>query len=103
LGQREKEIEHESEHSYIKIQKDNIKGVYREKSVVCFEIENYEVKTGDYIIVKSCDGHFSKRKILNIKKDDKSYETLKITEKENIGVKLENDLNKNQSFFVKKI
>ncbi len=52
----EKEIQYEAKYLYKKI--INIKGVYRQGSILCFEIENIKIRTGDFIIIETPDNHF---------------------------------------------
>jgi len=96
----ERKNQYESEYLYKKI--DNVKGIYKSGSVLCFEIENNEIRIGDYIIVKLQDGGFLKKEILEIEKDNIKFHNLLITNLENIGVNLGGGLSNGQIFFLRK-
>lgn len=95
----EKEIEYEASHLCIKIQ--NIKGVYKKGSILCFEIENNKIKVGDNIIIKITDDSFIKKEILGIQKDKEAFDELDITDKIDIGVNLDGGITQNQIFYIK--
>lgn len=78
----------------------NIKGVFKNGSVLCFEIENNQVCLGDDIIVKQLDGTFVKKEILEIQKDNGTFEYLSIKGSEYIGVNLGSGISKGQNFFI---
>lgn len=80
-------------HTIQKYQKINPIKVY-EKKIIAFSIENYEIKTDDWIIIKTAEKgneHFYKMKIISLGKDGKNdYSELKIEEKIDIAVGIEN-------------
>lgn len=96
----EREIQFEADFLYRKI--ENVKGIFKAGSVLCFEIENNEICIGDNIIVQLNDGGYLKKEILGIQKDNQDFERLVVTFPENIGVKLGKGLSKGQIFFIKK-
>ncbi len=98
----EKELEYETLFSYSLI--DQVKGVFAQGSVLCFEAFNLKVKVGDEIIVKDHTGSYFKKKIITIKKEKTFYKTMNIAENEklNIGVNLGSGITKKQSFYIKK-
>jgi hypothetical protein len=96
----EKENQYESMFLCRKI--NNVKGVYKKGSVLCFEIENYKIKKGDYIIVETKDMCFIKKEILEIEQDHSSFEELNIIEKTDIGINLGCGISNNQTFYIKK-
>jgi len=96
---REKEIEYESRHLFEKI--DNIKGIFKQGSILCFEVENNDIKVGDYIIVEA-NNRFIKKPILNIEINKKSFKNKDISVKTDVGVDLGNGITKNQVFYIKK-
>ena len=69
---------------------------------MAFEIENYEIKVGDILIVKTVNGRFFNKPILEIQIDNVSYQQITITNKINIAVRVEPTIKKNQEFFIKK-
>lgn len=69
----EKEVEYEATHSFEKI--DNIKGVFQQGSILCFEVENNNIKLGDFIIVKT-DNSFIRKAILDIQVNNESFNNL---------------------------
>jgi len=69
---------------------------------LAFEIENYEIKVGDILIVKTVNGRFFNKPILEIQIDNVSYQQITITNKINIAVRVEPTIKKNQEFFIKK-
>lgn len=82
----EKELEYETQ--FLRTEIVNIKGVFQKGSILCFEIENHKIKTGDYIIIKTPDNTFIKKQILEIQKDNKVFNQLDIDSKTDIGVNL---------------
>lgn len=95
----EKEIEYEAKFLFKRI--ENVKNVYKQGSVLCFEIEDAVIRKGDIIIIKSHGNHFYKKEILEIHKDRCEYEILEINEKCDIGVNLGGGININQEFYIK--
>lgn len=81
----------------------NVKGIFKNGSVLCFEIENSEIRKGDKIIVKLHDGGFIKKEILEIQKNNETFEKISITGIENIGVNLGKGISNGQKFFIKKL
>lgn len=94
----EKELEYETQ--FLRTEIANIKGVFKQGSILCFEIENHKIKTGDYIIIKTPDNTFIKKQILEIQKDNKVFEQLDIDSKTDIGVNLGSGITKNQNFYI---
>ncbi|WP_438013259.1 HEPN domain-containing protein, partial [Psychrobacter raelei] len=90
----------EAEYLYEKIV--NVIDIYRNGSVLCFEIENNRICVGDYIIVNLLDGGFIKKKIIEIRKDDEIFDELLINEPQNIGINIGGGISKGQNFFIKK-
>lgn len=97
----EKEIQYEAKHLYNKIIK--IKGVFKNGSVLCFEIENNTIDKGDFIIVETPDNNFLKKEILEIQRNNVSVIKLNVTSKTDIGVNLGNGINKKQKFYIRQI
>jgi len=94
----EKELEYETQFLRTKIL--NIKGVFKSGSILCFEIENHKIKTGDYIIIETPDKTFIKKEILEIQKDNKVFNKLDIDSKTDIGVNLGSEITKKQNFYI---
>ncbi len=92
-------IKHESIHKFQKI--ENVIDIFDNK-ILAFEIENYELKLGDFIIIETAEDKFFKKPILEIQVDNKSCPKIKITGKTNIAVQLEPTIKKNQKFFIAK-
>jgi hypothetical protein len=97
----EKAIECETANHYYKI--ENIINIYKNGSVLCFEIENHKIKIGDYIIVQTFENYFIKKVILEIQLNKNNYRELDIKNKVKIGVNLGSGISINQSFYIKKI
>lgn len=95
----EEEIKQESVHKFQKI--ENVIDIFRNE-ILAFEIENSEIKVGDILIVKTANGRFFNKPILEIQIDKVSYPQKTITTKINIAVKVEPTIKKNQEFFIKK-
>ena len=95
----EEEIKQESVHKFQKI--ENVINIFNNE-ILAFEIENYEIKVGDILIVKTANGRFFNKPILEIRINDVSYQQKTITNKINIAVKVEPIIKKNQEFFIKK-
>jgi len=96
----EKIIQHEAVFLYDKI--DNVKGIFKGGSILCFETENNEIVKGDNIIVELLDGGFIKKEILDIQKINKSFNKLSIKNLENVGVDLGGGLSSGQTFYIYK-
>lgn len=97
----EKTNQLESDYLYEKI--ENIKGIYKSGSVLCFEIEVNEICVGDYIIVNLIDGGFIKKEVLEIQLDNQKYNRLLINGPKSIGVDLGGEISQGQTFFIKKL
>lgn len=95
----EKEIQYEALFSYTKI--SNIKGIYKQGSILCFEMESNKIKVGDNIIIKTTGDFFIKKEILEIQKDNQEFDELDITDKSDIGINLGGGITKNQIFYIK--
>jgi len=95
----EKEIQYEAKYLNKKI--INIKGVYKQGSILCFEIENIKIRKGDFIIIETPDNHFFKKEILEIQKDNASFIELNVTSKTDIGVNLGNGITIKQTFYIR--
>lgn len=95
----EKEAEYESKYIFEKI--DNIKGVFKQGSILCFEIENSNIKVGDYIIVQA-KNRFIKKEIVSIEVDKENVDNIYFNEKTDVGVNLGNGITQNQVFYIKK-
>lgn len=95
----EKEIEYEAKFLFKKI--ENVINVYRQGTVLCFEVEDTIISKGDFIIIKTHDSHFYKKEIFEIHKDNSPYEKLEITEKAKIGINLGGGITMNQEFYRK--
>ena len=94
----EKEVEYEALFLFKSIER--VIDVFSNK-ILCFEIENSNIKVGDYIIVKNSKNYFTKKEVLEIQKDNKKFNELNITEKTNIGVNLGGGIKDNQTFYIK--
>lgn len=95
----ERKIQYEADFLYKKI--DEVKGIFKAGSVLCFEIESNEIRIGDNIIIKLQDGGFFKKEILEIQKNNQKFDNLLITSRENIGVNLGGGLSNGQTFFIR--
>jgi len=95
----EKEIEYEAEYLYEEI--ENIINIYKQGSILCFEIEGTTINKGDFIIIKTLDNHFFKKEILEIQKDNITSDKLNVVLKTNVGVNLGSGLTKSQTFFLR--
>lgn len=98
----EKLIEFEAKYLYQNIDTADVKGIYRKGSVLCFTIENSVISKGDDIIIELVEGGFIKKEILDIQKDNESFELLTITDPEDIGIEVNTGISKGQKFFIKK-
>lgn len=97
----EKITQIEADYLYKKI--DNVKGVFKKGSVLCFELENNEICVGDNIIVNLVDGGFIKKKIIEIERDSEQFDKLSVKKPELIGINVGDGITKNQTFFIKKL
>lgn len=70
--------------------------------ILAFEIENYELKLEDVIIIETAEGRFFKKSISDIQIDKVSYPQITIADKTKISVQLEPTIKKNQKFFIAK-
>lgn len=96
----ERITEFEADFLYKKI--DIIKGIYRDGSILCFEIEDVDICKGDNIIVKIFDGGFIKKEIFEIQENYKSFDKLLVTTPKDVGVNLGGGLSNGQTFFIRK-
>lgn len=94
----EKEYQYKANYSFKEIK--NIRGVYKKGSILCFEIGDHIIKTGDHIIIKTPEGQFIKKDILEIQKDNVTYDELSIDEKVDIGIDLGKGITKKQTFYI---
>jgi len=81
-------FEEESTHKYQKI---NIIDVFN-KSIIAFELDNYLIKEGEYLIIRTVEKSnnlFYKKAIISLQKDNESYSQLMLQEKTNIAIKIE--------------
>lgn len=92
-------LRYESKYLYEKI--DRVIAVYKQGSVLCFELENNNIKIGDYIIVEM-NSFFEKKDVLQIEVDNQSMGSISSTKKTNIGVNLGGGISKQQNFYIKK-
>ena len=90
----------ETDYWYEKI--DNVIDIYRNGSVLCFEIKDNEICVGDYIIVNLLDGGFIKKEVIEIRKDDETLDKLSTEESQAIGINVGSGISKGQTFFIKK-
>lgn len=95
----EKMNEFEAKFLYEKI--DDVLGIYKNGSVLCFKIENNEIRIGDYIIVNLLDGGFIKREILEIQKDKEKFDRLSIQDSKDIGIDVGNGISQGQTFYIR--
>jgi hypothetical protein len=95
----EKETEYEAEYLYDEVKE--IINIYKQGSVLCFEVEGATISKGDFIIVKTPDNHFFKKEILEIQKDNITYNELNVVPKTKIGVNLGGGLTKKQMFYIR--
>jgi hypothetical protein len=96
----EKFIKQESIHSFKNIEK--VVKIFRSE-ILAFEIDNYTIKVGDMLIIKTTDGRFYKKPILEIELDKIKYQKLTISEKKNIAVRVDHKIKETQTFYIKKI
>jgi hypothetical protein len=95
----EENLKKESELTFFKI--EEIKGIWN-SSIIGFEINNYLIQVNDFVIIKTDDEKYYKRKIKSIQIDKESFEFLRIKEKTNIAICLDFNIKINQTFFLKK-
>lgn len=95
-----KEIEYESKH--LSFQINEIKGIFHQGSILAFALENYEIKKGDYVIVRTLKNTFSKKEILDIQINSESYIELEVKEKTDVAVNLGFGIMSSQKFYLKK-
>lgn len=95
-----KEIEYESIYKYTHI--EEIKAIFCQGSILCFEIENYTLKVGEYIIIKGINDIFYKKKILEIQVKNIPYDEIVVNQKCNVAVNLGVDtkMTTSQTFYV---
>lgn len=92
-------IEQESIHKFQKINK--VIKIFANK-ILAFEIEEYTIKLGDILIIKTAEGNFYKKPILTIGLNNELYTELIITQKTKIAVEVETRLKDNQTFYIVK-
>ncbi len=87
----EKDIENHTIEKYVEV---DCQGVFFNKTVIGLAIENCSIKIGDWVIIKTAEQsneRFHKKEIKSLGKDDKNdYSELKIEEKTNIAIKIDN-------------
>ena len=69
-------------------------------SILAFEIENKTIRVGDRLIIETVDGDFYRTSVLSIQLDNESYSEIEITDKRQIGVKVDCRIRQNQSFYI---
>lgn len=88
---KEKFIENYTIEKYKNI---DCESVFKNKSVIGISIENYEIKIGDWLIIKTGEqnnDHFYKKQIISLGKGNKNdYEKLEVKEKTNISIGIDN-------------
>lgn len=89
----------EAQHNYQKI--EIVHNVWNNK-IIGFELENYCIQVGDFMIVKTANHQYKRKIILNIQKDGKDYPSIEISKKTNIAVEVQPKVKKNCTFFLKK-
>ncbi|MCB4748757.1 MAG: hypothetical protein LGB67_01595 [Sulfurovum sp.] len=94
-----KDIEYEIMHLYSKI--EHVIDVYN-NTILVFTIENNKIQIGDYIILKTNNGNFYKKKILSIEVDNTPISEYNTSDKKDIRINLGSGLRKNQIFYIKK-
>jgi hypothetical protein len=92
-------IRQESIHAFQKI--ENVVKIIANK-IIAFEIENYTIKVGDVLIIKTGEGNFCKKHILTIELDNISHQELTITGKTNIAISVDPKIKDGQSFYILK-
>ncbi len=95
----EEVIKQESIHTFQKIKK--VINVFGNK-VLAFEIDNYNIKVGDMLIIETREGKFYKKSILTIQLNNEPYEEITVLEKTNIAVSVEHKIKDNQTFYIEK-
>jgi hypothetical protein len=70
--------------------------------ILAFEIENYTIKVGDILIVRTGEGNFYKKHILTIELDNISHQELMIVGKTNIAISVDPKIKDSQSFYILK-
>lgn len=93
-------IKQESIHSFKKIEK--VVEIFGSK-ILAFEIDNYTIEVGDMLIVKTQEGRFYKKPIMEIELDKIKYPKLTISEKTKIAVCVDHKIKDTQTFYLKKI
>lgn len=103
----EKDIENHTVEIYQEI---SCQGIYSNKTLIGLALENCTIKIGDYVIIKTAEPgneHFYKKEIKSLGLgQNHDYKELKIEEKANIAVKIENSeslpITQNCTFYIKK-
>jgi RiboL-PSP-HEPN len=96
---QENYIQQEAMHHY-----QEIKIVHHvwKKSILGCQVELLIVAKDDFLIVKTGDGHFYKRKIIELQVDNQSHSVLNIVDKTDIAIRTEPPITQNCSFFLKR-
>jgi hypothetical protein len=103
---KEKHIENHTVEKYREIR---IIAVYN-KQIIAFSLENYEIKVGDWVIIKTAEQgneRFYKKEIKTLGKDGKNdYQELTIKESANIAIGIDNKeqlpITQNCTFYLEK-
>jgi len=81
-------------HTIEKYQEFSCQGIFHKHSSIGLAIENYIIKKGDWVIIKTAEQgneHFYKKEIISLGKDGKNdYSELRIEEKTNVAVGIDN-------------
>lgn len=93
----EEVIKQESVYHFQEI--ENVINIFK-REILAFEIENYELKVGEVIIIETAEGLFFKKTILEIHLDKMSYQQITIENKTNVAIRVEPKIQKNQKFFL---
>ncbi len=94
----EKEIEYECIGKYDKIE-DVIDTHY--DIGLEFNIENQEIRKGDFVIIKDSENKYFKKEILDIDLYLKSYDHIIVKSKSNVYVELKKKIKNNQTFYIR--
>jgi hypothetical protein len=95
----EQHLKQESEINWFKL--NSIKKIWGAR-IIGFEIENYEIKNTDFLLIKTNDNRYYKKSILSIEINKEPYTEIEITSSTDIAISVDFPLNINQTFFLSK-
>ncbi|HLP52292.1 MAG TPA: MAE_28990/MAE_18760 family HEPN-like nuclease [Chitinophagales bacterium] len=90
-------VKYESENKYFKI--ESVLQVWG-GAIVGVELENYCLSVGEFLIIKTQEDRYFKKKITSIQVDGHSYDSLQVMDKTKVAIKVDSGLKDNQIFFL---